>query len=53
MIEITIKINENCLASFSILDDATIFEAREAILSALKTAGYTDNSIDEIFVPLF
>jgi hypothetical protein len=52
MIDITIKINENCSASFKVMNDATVFEARETILHALQTAGYTENSINEILVPL-
>jgi len=52
MIEIKVKVNDSYEVVFVINQEANIFEVGQAIRDVLKVATYTDNSINEILVPL-
>ena len=51
MIEIKVKLDYG-YATFVINEDADIFEVCNMIRSALKTATFTDHTINQILVPL-
>jgi hypothetical protein len=51
MIEIKVKIDGG-YATFIIDEDADIFEIGKIIKSALKTATFSDHTINQILVPL-
>jgi hypothetical protein len=48
MIEINVKMDESTSANFNITEDANIYQVREVIVAALRAAGYTDVSINQI-----
>lgn len=48
MIEINVKIDESTSATFNVAEDADIYQVREIIVLMLKSAGYTDITINQI-----